>query len=155
MDILEFDELYQFAEFFYDIADNGETVTAVLFYEDAKDLMLMLSDMDDVVLESIHIECEDYDGYGKEFYVTLTPEFELYIEPVYDGDEIKECYSDAIFYIGEANSKIAIENECDNKYEIELNDECDDCCEDCGSCHLKESNGAIMAALDFLDYLFG
>lgn len=156
MDILNFDELYQFAEFFYDIADSGDTATAVLLYEDAKDLMLLLSEMDDVSLENVHLESEDYNGYNKEFYVTLSPEFELFIEPVYDDEIIKECYSDSIFYFGDTNSRIAIENDCDNKYEVDFDDEsndCENCCDDCCSCRKKETNEALMAALDFLDYL--
>lgn len=160
MDILNFENIYQFSEFLYNLAQKELTLTAVVHYEKAKDLLFFLSQYDDVELESINLQHENYDGYDKEYYVTLTSELELYIESVYDGDNIKECYSDKIFYFEDVNSKIAIANECDCEYEIDFypededDDECGDCCYDCSNCPLSEKNEAIASALDFLSFIF-
>ena len=125
--------------------ENKEEVTFVGFYEDAlaviKELLMMY---DEVMPHSIEIHPEELDWYDKEYYVTLDENFELWVEPAFskDHDRYLMGYADVLFMMGDCNSAILNEMECDLAVELVCDDdeeECDECCGEC-CCHMEHTS---------------
>lgn len=159
-------------------AENGFYTVAALFYDDAMKLVRELLRYDDVVVEALEILPEEYNGYDKEYYVSVTEDLIVSAEPAYrDG---KYLYADGeitllegsisseiLKYVGiQSSIEITIGNSYD--YEYEDDDLCDECCHCLGECdddefydveYFETPNGnvaRITADADtFLSHLFG
>lgn len=154
--------------FFYDIAELGNfmhesaedeslTVSSVMLYDKAVELIRWLMTYDDITVGSINIENEDYNGYKKEFYITLDSDLILDVTPAYKFKTEKssagytDIDADLILYDGDANSRIAIQSECLNKFEIVFDEECED--SDYDDSTYSHYNFEIIEILKLLDYI--
>lgn len=128
------------AEYMCKHALEGKTLTAALFYEDAKVLLKELACYEDTKLENIEIHEPVYKGYEKEFYITIDNDMCVWAEEAYYEIEktgFKGYFrfggDDVIALIGsDANSRIvkAAEGSA-HIYEIEINEDvCNKCVED-------------------------
>lgn len=158
MDRLFFDDIAELGNFMYESADEKSlTVSSVMFYDKAVELIRWLMTYDDITVGSINIENEDYNGYNKEFYVTLDSDLILDVTPAYKFKTEKtsagytDIDADLILYDGDANSRIAIQNECLNKFEIVFEEECEDSNYDCSVC--SHCDFEIIEMLKLLDYI--
>lgn len=80
--------------------EDFDIVYAVLFYNEAKKLLRELLAYDSVSVKTITLEDPWYDGYEKEYYVSLSGDSELRIEKAYHEANV---YHDAKYYtIGDA-----------------------------------------------------
>lgn len=164
MDRLFFDDIAELGNFMYESADEQSVVvSSVLLYDKAVELIRWLMAYDDITIGSINIENEDYNGYDKEFYVTLDSDLVLDVAPAYKYKTAKtsagytDIDADLILYDGDVNSRIAIQSECLNKFEIVFEEECEDSSYDCGTCphrELSEKVIGISEMLKLLDYIF-
>ncbi|MCD8290018.1 MAG: hypothetical protein LUC91_00770 [Prevotella sp.] len=113
------------------LAIHGKTSVAVLFYEDAIEMLKELLLFEDVNAKSVVINEPEYDGYGYEYYITLDDEFNIYIEPAWheefkfdNGKVTPEGYYGTaaykFFIDGEANSAILKKLEEGEGVEIEF-----------------------------------
>lgn len=164
MKILRFNDIAELSAFMYNSA-KAQTVViaAVCFFDRASELIKELLSYSDVEIGSIKIEHEDYSGYDKELYVTLDSDLILDVFPAYlpESGSAEEGYidivADVIIYDGDTNSRIAIQSECQNKCELDLQvDDCGDCCYDCSNCPLhktRNEHGDSMKTLDLLEYI--
>lgn len=152
MDLLRFKDTYDVAIFMLDaMAKNSYrgNVTAVLYYDRAKSLIKALLQTEDVEAGCINISPAFVSGYNKEYYVTLDQDLNLWVEPVFHGDEIIYEFSDVILYDGDAKQKIADQNDGTGvtSYEILFEtpceddsseeDPCEDCALDCMNCAVQ------------------
>lgn len=158
MDRLFFDDIAELGNFMYESADEQSlTVSSVMFYDKAVELIRWLTTYDDITVGSINIENEDYNGYNKEFYVTLDSDLILDVTPAYKFKTEKtsagytDIDADLILYDGDANSRIAIQSECLNKFEIVFEEECEDSNYDCSVC--SHCDFEIIEMLKLLDYI--
>ena len=73
MERIFIEDLYEVAEMMYNriIETDAESVAFVGFYEDAIDLIKNLMDFEDTDLYQVTLEPEEWDGYDKEYLVTL------------------------------------------------------------------------------------
>ena len=134
-----FGDMEILAAFMFNAATHGKSSLAALHYEQAKELLHEFAQYDEIDICSIDLEPEDWNGYDKEYYVTLTGEFgiELYIEKAYDVDYERylKYEDDYVILAGEANSKIIkqnFNNACISYEAIFDGDDID--CEDCDLC---------------------
>lgn len=154
--IYEIDEL---AERMVIDAGHGNCVCSVLFYDQALELMLELNNYDDVMSYLIDISDQRFDGYSKEYYVTLDDQLILYIEPAFGTDESRHGFykrfeSDILYIDGSAKNAVidAQMNSRAKTYEIEF-------CEDSDSndstndVQPKHYLGIVDDILDLIDYL--
>lgn len=133
----------------HDTADLGCVICCVLSYEQAFDLFRELSIYDDIQLGSIHLQNEDYNGYDREYYVTLDSDMVLDIAPAWHkGDETHSdsyAYNEADTYLFDSDAHASVmaqyqDKECyelrfvDSGEETVENSGCGDCCNDCCSC---------------------
>lgn len=140
MKILDFEEIAEFGNLFYEIASKeGSVVTAVLFYDTAQELLKWLMQYEDVTIGHIDFCNGDY-GYTKEFYITLDTDLVLDIEPVYRDSKYQVIDTDAMFFDGDANSRIAIINDDCLQFELEIKEE-----------HEDDKNYAALESL--IDYI--
>lgn len=141
--MIEYDYTGLVDEMLEKIEESPKTiVVAVLFYKNAMDVIKELLCRDGVVASAINIEPEEYDGYGKEYLITLTQE-DFAVEKLWhDGNEYhKAGYlgydADYIFIDADANSKAikAIDAEIielDFDYDGDDDEDCDECDYHCG-----------------------
>lgn len=143
------------------LAVSGEIPVAVLHYDGAASLIRELLLYDEVDIGAIDIEPEDFNGYNKEYYITLGKDLLIYVDPAYyindDGEGIYlNACGDEVFYGGDVSSKIIAVND-GVPYEIEIEDEleeesCGDCCCDCTSCNRCELYEVVDDDGDVIGY---
>lgn len=128
----------------YDI-NNGKDSSAVLFYDDAVELIAELQLIGDAHPISLDISHPDFSGYNGVYYVDMTPvsedEFELFVCPAKEADNTEYSYNtaDVIYVDGDADSFILKNIEAPAIYEIDIehevydedDEECDLNCDDC------------------------
>lgn len=150
-----FDSYIDFGDYLYELAkEKGKDVAAVANYEEAVEIIKWLISHDDVQISDIEVHSSTWAGYDKEFYISITPDLVVYVEPVYiksspDSDEydrLLQSDTDVIFFSGDANYKIVKHCNYEEAYEFiigendDYKDECGDCSYDCSNCPKDETD---------------
>lgn len=134
------EEMYDVAEVMYNkIVQGLQDVTFVGTYEDAVEVVGSLLAFDGVQLYQVQIEPEDWDGYDKEYLVTLDEDLNIWCEKAYRKDSGSYVYmwSSCILVADDCNSFVLKELDADEFYEVSYdldgNDDidCDGNCECC------------------------
>lgn len=154
MDMMSFVSHADLAEYMCDNALEGKTVTAILFYEDAKVLLKELSYFEDTTIENVDLHAAMWSGYYKEFYVSIGEDLGIWVEEAYlkNEDTGFEGYKrfgdeDVIALIdGDVNSSVikAAGNARCIEFEIDADCYCG-CCEEC--------DGYNVDLSDIIEYL--
>lgn len=135
---------------YYSITDDKlNEVMFVGCYEDAVSVIKNLLIFDEVTPYHISIKSEDWDGYDKEYYITLDDKLNIWCEQAYSF-EINNYFYDGterLFIADDCDSAILKKVECDkdNVYEVsyDLDDECDGNCERCHCSEEKDSHEVV------------
>lgn len=161
MEIVKFKDLAELGDYIYNLAtDESETVATVMFREDTLKLFEILLQYEDIDISDIEIWNET--DYYEEYYISLTDDLQLDIEPVHKYGEIHSAESDVVLFSGDVSSKIIAENPDSINLELEICDDdtkddtdngCGNCCEDCSDCHKSKISSSIASALEFWDYV--
>ena len=121
------------ADMMYEDASDGKTVYAVLFYEQAIDLMKSILDYGDVDLCDIEIAPGDVNGYYHEYYVVVDSEMVMHVQPAWHERNEYSCEgyydfdADIVYIDGEASSSILRSQDMNNCYKIVWEEDDDDC----------------------------
>lgn len=149
MKVLSFLSHEDLAEFMIEMAlDEGKTSYAVLFYEDARQLLKELSAYEETIIDNIELSEPISKGYSKEFYVVLDTDLHLTVEEAWhDENEYHEgCYyrfgdRNVLALIhSDANSKVISAADGSDCYEIEITE-------------IPEEDFDIDAEIDLFDFL--
>jgi hypothetical protein len=102
------------------IEDGYEDVEFIGFYEDAIVVIKGLLSYDDTEVYQVEIEPEEYDGYDKEYIVSIDSERGIWCEKAYQYEHNRylECYSNCTFIADDCNSAILNKIESDEIYEV-------------------------------------
>lgn len=114
-----FEDYEELSDYMIDKAQDGIYTVAVLFYDDALGLLRELMRYDDVDIEALEIKPEEYDGYDKEYYVSIADDMVASVEPAYVGGRYLDADADLTLIDGDANSAIIRnipENKCHEIY---------------------------------------
>lgn len=149
---LSFIDTEELADYMIDHIEDKHYIVAVLFYEQARDLMKDLLAYADVDCESIEISPEYYNGYADEYYVTLTNEYVLFVEPAKSENTYLCTDAKLLLIDGDANSRIIDRNEGSECVEIaftyfdedEDDDCCYKCCRDCSDCDCNSDDAFTL-----------
>ena len=173
-----FESYEKLSDYMIDKAQDGLYTVAVLFYDDALGLLRELMRYDDVEIEALDIKPAEYDGYSKEYYVSLADDMVASVEPAYVGGRYLNAEADLTLIDGDANSAIIknlpenkcheicvgitedeigdydFKQDCDND---EKNDKLDDIFERAELTKDKSGNiiGMKISIESLFDYLFG
>lgn len=118
-------------------------------YEDAIVVIKELLMYDEVFPHHIKITPEFWDGYDKEYYVTLDEDMDVWCEKAYDSEHASYVYdeTECLFIADDCNSAILSKIDCNENtiYEVSYDLEDDDCydCEcdgNCECCGLSEKS---------------
>lgn len=129
MDKIIFNNHDDLAEYMLSHADLGDDVHAILFFEDAAELIRALLAYEDTSVHSIEICEPSFNGYRKEYCVTLDTDFVVYVQPAWhdEGENYVAGYYDIeeahVLLAGDVNSKIVrslVDCEC---FEIEIDED--------------------------------
>lgn len=102
----------ELAQKMIDLSEVGETAYAVCFYDDAICIMKELMKNDNIDIASVVISPFEYNGYEKEYYISLDGNSVLDIEPAWhdDNEYHKAGYlwfdADVVYIDSNANSAI-------------------------------------------------
>lgn len=113
-------------------AEKGDTAYAICFLDDAVEVMRELLKHDGTTVGGINITQEDYNGYSKEYCVSVDGDMIVDVEPAWhEANEYNPAgyyWFDAekIYIVGEANSAIIKNVEKEKCYEIEFEKEMDE-----------------------------
>lgn len=139
--------------YMYELAkEKSKDVVAVATYEEAAEIIKWLVAHEDVQIKTLDLHSYEWEFYDKEFYLSITPDLEVYVEPVYlksktdsnEFDRLISAEADVIFYSGDANYKIAKQCSSDESYEFVIGEGSDDEDEtNCGECSYDCSNCPI------------
>ena len=159
MDTISFLSHEDLAEYMGEKALEGKTVTAVLFYEDAKVLLKELACFEDTTIENVEIHEPVYKGYNKEFYVTINDNLCIWVEEAYHEVEetgFKGYYrfggEDVIALIDSEANSLVIKAADESGYIAEIEVVADACC-DC-ECFEYRDESIAEELLDLIEYIF-
>lgn len=110
-----FEDYEELGSYMIDKAQDGFYTVAVLFYYDALSLLRELMRYNDVEVEALDIKPGEYDGYDKEYYVSLADDMVVSVEPAYVSDRYLNAEADLTLIDGKASSAI-IKDLNENKY---------------------------------------
>lgn len=124
MEKIIFENHEELAECMISVANHGDTAYAICFMDDASELLKELMRYDDVTIGGINISQEEYNGYSKEYYVSIDGNMIVDVEPAWHkANEYHDAGylwfdADKVFIVGEANSAIIKNVDKDKCYEI-------------------------------------
>lgn len=119
----------EISDFMYErIEDGYEVVEFIGFYEDVIAVIKELLSYDDVDIYQVEIEPEDWDGYDKEYIVSIDNERNIWCEKAYQYEHERyiECCSDCTLVADDCNSAILKKIESEEIYEVSYEPEEDD-----------------------------
>ena len=140
------EDMIDVAQIMYDQVINGKEVGFVGFYEDAIQLIKELLRMEEPNIHNVNIANIEFDGYDKEYLVSLDGDMNIWCEKAY-----REKYNgyfticdDCVLVADDCNSEILKHIESEVVYEVgyDLEDECDcegnceHCCEEAENCEI-------------------
>lgn len=126
MEKLVFEDYTSLVDRMFEVAEKGDTAYAICFLDDAVEVMRELLKHDETSIGGINIAQENYNGYAKEYYVSVDGNMIVDVEPAWhEANEYhKEGYywfdAEKIFIVGEANSAIIKNVDKSKCYEIEF-----------------------------------
>ena len=126
--------------------DGIEDVVFVGLYDDAVAVMKTLLMFDDTIPYHVTVKPECFEGYDKEYYVTLRDDMNIWCEKAYDMDD--ECYlmddTECVFIADDCNSAILKEINCNenNMYEVAYVDD-EECNGNCECCECNDNHEVI------------
>lgn len=118
MDRMIFNTYDKLAEYMFNKAGDGFDITSTLFAEDATELLRFLTKYDEVYIGEINVAQPEYGDYNKEYYVSLSGDMVLTIQPAWYGDEYIYAEPDIMLIHGEASSSIVKMLSLENCIEI-------------------------------------
>lgn len=118
--------------------DEYNSVDVVAKYEDAKEIICELVGIGYGIAFINEFGDPEWDGYDDAFVISLLDD-EIWCEPVKRKDEYIFVEADVVYIFDDCNSKIIPKIESDEVYEVEIDDECDDCDGDCENCNLNNN----------------
>ena len=106
MEIIFFNDYTEIGKYMYEKANAGYNVTATLFLDDTIGLMKDLISYKDVRISGINVAQMECNGYSKEYYVTLSKDLTLDIEPAWNVKGYLSAEPDIMLIDGNASSSI-------------------------------------------------
>ena len=139
MERLLVEDITNVAELMYDmVADGYDDISFVCKYEDATHLIKeLLMSYDETNVYQVSIETIDWDGYDKEYIVTLDGDMNIWCEKAYQEEYNRYLFitDECVLVADDCNSKILDSIDSDEVYEVGYNldneEECHCNCENC------------------------
>lgn len=155
----------ELADFMFRTSQDGLYTVAVLFYDDAMHVTRELLGNKETIPEAIEIKPQEYNGYDREYYVSITEDMIVSAEPAYCSNRYLRADADLTLLDGSISAEIINYVDSDScievaigfddgfEYEDELGTEDDDWEERCqNNCCLRRNNN-VSPMFDELEYI--
>lgn len=87
-------------------------IVSTVFYKDAVGLIKhLLSDHEDININIVDIEPCDFKGYDREYYISLSEDLDLSVEPAYKNDAYLDTECDVMLINENAHYNIVLKND--------------------------------------------
>lgn len=116
----EFKNYDDLCDYMMEQAGNGEYIVAALFYDGANELLKRIIGSYVVDLEFVELYPPMYNGYEREFYVSVDEDFSVTVEPAYRNGRYLDTDADELLVDGDANSRIILDVGRDDYCEISI-----------------------------------
>ena len=120
MEMLTFSSISKLAEYMMNRVADKEFIVATLFYDKAIELMRCLIGYKEVQIGSIDISDFEYTGYLDEYYISLTDDYTLCIEPALVNNRYLRTDASLMLIDGDAKHSIVNANSDSECIEIEF-----------------------------------
>lgn len=147
MKINLFNNHKELSDYMIDNALDGLYTVAVLFYEDAIRLTKELMINAGVEAIALDIEPTEYNGYDKEYYVSLNEDMTVFVEPAFVDGRYLDAEADLTLIDGNANSAILKHIQGIKCFEIRIGEKYNDMSYD-------DFNNCCYCDNNLLDYIF-
>lgn len=144
MNTIKFNDYDAFAMRMVNDAMNGKWTTAVLFFDDAAELVKsIIRAENDVVIDGINLNSEMSTGYDREYLVSFDENFVLSVEPLWheDNEYHKAGYlifdADVCYVDGDAHNAAIECVDRDACYEVFIDGKIESDC-DCELCEFRD-----------------
>lgn len=150
MKMIEIPDIRALGEMMIRVSNKEKlSLTAVVFFDEAEKLLRFFMHKNRFRASYIELMQPDY-GYDKEYYVTLWDDGMLTIEPAYDSKGkyyTRVCCVDALFFDGDAKSKIALMHPCIPQFELIVNRQQNEI-------ETDPKSISIIDNVDYINYMF-
>lgn len=127
MKIDKFESYEDLCEHMITLAQNGFHSVAVLLFDDAILLLKEFMRYEDLKTGLLNIASPSYDKYTKEYYVSLSEDMVVSVEPAYASGKYLNAEADITFLHGDVHSSITEQADLKNCHELKIgNDGIDD-----------------------------
>lgn len=123
MEILKFSSISELAEYMIGRVADKEFIVATLFFDKATELIRCLLRYDDVHIGSVDISDFEYTGYLDEYYISLTDDYTLCVEPALVDNRYLRTDASLMLIDGDAKHSIVNVNSDSECVEIEFKNE--------------------------------
>lgn len=123
MEILKFSSISELAEYMISRVADKEFIVATLFFDKATELIRCLLRYDDVHIGSVDISDFEYTGYLDEYYISLTDDYTLCVEPALVDNGYLRTDASLMLIDGDAKHSIVNVNSDSECVEIEFKNE--------------------------------
>lgn len=120
MEMLTFSSISKLAEYMMNRVADKEFIVATLFFDKAIELMRCLIGYKEVQIGSIDISDFEYTGYLDEYYISLTDDYTLCIEPALANNRYLRTDASLMLIDGDAKHSIVNANSDSECIEIEF-----------------------------------
>ena len=139
------EDMIDVAELMYDMITNGrESVSFIGKYEDTARLIKeLLMIYDETHIHQVSIETIDWDGYDKEYIVTLDDDMNIWCEKAYQEEYNRYLFVDdeCVLVSDDCNSKILDGIDSDEVYEVGYDFDDEETCQcNCENCTCNEES---------------
>lgn len=138
MDKIIIEDMCDVAEMMVNEVGEGNEATFIGLYYDVSELIreLIIAAEGEIDIERIDLEPEIFDGYDKEYYVSLNKNCELWCCKAYCSEIGHYLFDETgvVFIADDCNSKILEFVDYDKIFEVGFEDEEPECNGDCENC---------------------
>lgn len=122
-------------EMYENILEGKYDATFIGNYDDSSKLIKSLLRLDDVTPHQISLEPDEWDGYDKEFLISLDEELNVWCEKAYRETGYFTFDSDCMYLADDCNEEVLDHVESDDIWEVSYDLSEDECCDECcGNC---------------------
>lgn len=152
MERLNFSNYAELGNYIYELVCTEEkTVSVVLFYKEALELLKWFLAYDDIETKCIDIQNK---GYDKEYFLTLDSNLTFSVHSTCDSVEAEQHSIDIFLFNEDASIKTFLNGE--ENYEVVIEEEnniCKNCLMDCTECAYREETETLTEAFGIVEYI--
>ncbi len=110
MKSITFNDIKSLADYMIVQSKHKLYIVATVFYDDAIELIKYILKDDDIKISILDISPFNLNGYNREYYVSISEDYEFAVEPAFSEGRYLDTMADVILIDGDARYNIVKKN---------------------------------------------